>query len=68
MTATQSSKICEISNILATKEDIALLRQDLLKFHVEVEKRFNNIFMWTVGTGIGVVGLIFSVIKLFIVK
>ncbi|MDQ6762463.1 MAG: hypothetical protein M3015_07530, partial [Bacteroidota bacterium] len=64
----QSSKICEISNILATKEDIALLRLDLLKFHVEVEKRFNNIFMWTVGTGIGVVGLIFSVIKLFIVK
>ncbi len=62
------TKLAEKSNILATKEDIALLRQDLLKFQVEVEKRYNNIIMWTVGTGIGVVGLIFSTIKLFIVK
>lgn len=66
------SKIAEKSNILATKGDIASLKselkEDLLKFQVDVEKRFNSIVMWTVGTGIGVVGLIFSVIKLFIVK
>ncbi len=47
--------------VLSTKED-------LLKFQVDVEKRFNNIILWIVGTGIGVVGLIFSIIKLFIIK
>lgn len=66
------TKIEEKSNILSTKADISSLKselkQDLLKFQVDVEKRFNSLVMWTIGTGIGVVGLIFSVIKLFIVK
>ncbi len=55
-------------NVLATKQDISLLKEDLLKFQVDVEKRFNNSIIWVVGTGIGVVGLIFSIIKLFIIK
>ncbi len=66
------TRIEEKSNILSTKADISSLKselkQDLLKFQVDVEKRFNSLVMWTIGTGIGVVGLIFSVIKLFIVK
>ena len=65
-------KIEEKSNILSTKADISSLKselkQDLLKFQVDVEKRFNSLVMWTIDTGIGVVGLSFSVIKLFIVK
>ena len=47
--------------ILTTKED-------LLKLQVDVEKRFNSMILWIVGTGIGVVGLILSIIKLFIIK
>ncbi len=57
MKTTQSFKI----TILTTKED-------LLKFQVDVEKRFNSMILWIVGTGIGVVGLILSIIKLFIIK
>ena len=60
------NKFDKEKNILSTKEDIHLLRQDVLKFHVDVEKRFNTMILWTVGTGVGVVGLIFSIIKLFV--
>lgn len=62
------SKLENKSNVLATKEDISLLKQDLLKFQVDVEKRFNNNIIWIVSTGIGVVGLILSIIKLFLIK
>jgi demethoxyubiquinone hydroxylase (CLK1/Coq7/Cat5 family) len=59
-------------NVLATKEDLLKLKEelkeDLLRFQIDVEKRFNNNVLWIVGTGIGIVGLIFSIIKLFIVK
>ena len=55
-------------DMLSTKNGISLLRQDILKLHADMERRFNNIIMWLVGTGVGIVGLIFTVIKLFIVK
>ncbi len=45
-----------------------MLKEDLLRFQIDVEKRFNSNILWTVGTGIGVVGLIFTIIKLFIIK
>ena len=54
--------------MLSTKNGISLLRQDILKLHADMERRFNNIIMWLVGTGVSIVGLIFTVIKLFIVK
>jgi hypothetical protein len=62
------TKIENKVNILATKGDIALLREDLLKFQIDVEKRFYNSILWVVGTGVGVIGLIISIIKLFIIK
>ncbi|MEO8820238.1 MAG: hypothetical protein ABI267_08065 [Ginsengibacter sp.] len=62
------SKLENKSNVLATKEDISLLKQDLLKFQIDVEKRFNNNIIWIVSTGIGIVGLILSIIKLFLIK
>ena len=67
MTTTQA-KIESKANILATKEDISILKEDLLKFQIDVEKRFNSSILWVVGTGIGVVGLILSIIKLFLIK
>ena len=62
----------EIEEIIEAKVEskmtVLSTKEDLLKFQVDVEKRFNNIILWIVGTGIGVVGLIFSIIKLFIIK
>jgi hypothetical protein len=62
------TKIENKSNTLATKGDIALLKEDVLKFQIDVEKRFYNSILWIVVTGIGVAGLVFSMIKLFIIK
>jgi hypothetical protein len=62
------NKFDKEKNLLTTKEDIHLLRQDILKFQVDVEKRFNSMTLWIVGTGIGVTGLIFSILKLFVAK
>jgi len=66
------AKVDEKVNILSTKEDLLKvkeeLKEDLLRFQIDVEKRFNNSILWTVGTGIGIVGLIFSMIKLFLIK
>lgn len=62
------TKMDSKSNVLATKDNISLLKQDLLKFHLDVEKRFNGNIIWIVGTGIASVGLIFSIIKLFVIK
>lgn len=49
------NKISKEKEIIATKEDISRLE-------VKLETRFNQLIMWMVGTGIGIVGLI----KLFI--
>ena len=35
---------------LSTKEDIFLIREGLLKFQLEVEKRFNANILWIVGS------------------
>ena len=62
----------EIEQIVETKVEskmtILTTKEDLLKLQVDVEKRFNSMILWIVGTGIGVVGLILSIIKLFIIK
>jgi len=62
----------EIEQIIEIKVEnkitILTTKEDLLKFQVDVEKRFNSMILWVVGTGIGVVGLILSIIKLFIIN
>jgi hypothetical protein len=58
------NKFADKKETLATKEDISLIRQDLLKFQVDVEKRFNQMIIWTVSTGIAIIGLIVAFIKL----
>lgn len=50
------NKIEQRKEILATKEDI-------LNFKVDVEKRFNQLIIWTVSTGLAVVGLIIAFLK-----
>jgi hypothetical protein len=41
-----------------------VIKEDLLKLQVEIEKRFNQQIIWTVGTGIAVAGLVLAIIKL----
>ncbi len=59
---------------LATKQDLALLRQDMtsemaslrqdiLKFQIDMERRFNQMIIWMVSTGIGIVALLTAVLK-----
>ena len=69
------NKIAEKKDVLATKEDIGRLeknilaiKEDVLRLESHFERRFNNLIMWLVGTALVTVGLIFTVIKLFIVK
>lgn len=50
--------------IFATREDISSLKEDVLRFQSEVEKRFNQLIIWTVSTGIAVVGLLLAFLKL----
>jgi hypothetical protein len=38
-------------------------KEDLLKLQVEIEKRFNQLILWVVGTGIAVAGLILAIMK-----
>ena len=41
-----------------------VIKEDLLKLQVEIEKRFNQQIICTVGTGIAVAGLVLAIIKL----
>ena len=74
MTATQEieqiieTKIENKSSVLFTKEDGAGLKQAMLKFQIDVEKRFNSMINWVVGTGIGIVALLFSNMNIFFIK
>ncbi|HET7118033.1 MAG TPA: hypothetical protein VFI29_16165 [Hanamia sp.] len=69
------TKIDSKSDVLTTKGDLALLKEDIFlfkedfyKFQISVEKRFNNLIIWVVGTGIAAVGLIFTMMKVFLIK
>ncbi|MBA2562402.1 MAG: hypothetical protein H0V14_05715 [Chitinophagaceae bacterium] len=57
------AKVDAKKDILATKEDLHLIKEDILKFQVDVEKRFNSIILWIVGTGVGTTGLIFQILN-----
>lgn len=50
-------KIDARKEILATKEDIA-------RIELAVEKRYNNLILWIVSTGIAVIGLLLAFLKL----
>ncbi len=50
-------KIDQRKEILATKEDIA-------RIEIAVEKRFNNLVLWIVSTGVAIVGLLLAFLKL----
>jgi len=41
-----------------------VIKEDLLKLQVEIEKRFNQQILWVVGTGIAVAGLVLAIVKL----
>ncbi len=55
-------------NSLSTKEDIYRLEQKILEMQATLERRFNAIIMWTIGTGVGMIGVLITIFKLFINK
>jgi len=62
------TKVENKSSVLFTKEDGSALKQDMLKFQIEMEKRFNSMIIWVVGTGVGIVALLFSLINIFFIN
>ena len=52
----------------ATKYELQQTKEILLKFQIRFNKRMDSMILWIVGTQIGVVILIFLIIKLFITK
>jgi len=62
------TKIAEKKDTLATKEDILKLqketKEDILKLQIDIEKRFNHLVIWVVGTTIALGGLIIAITKL----
>ncbi len=40
-----------------------VIKEDLLKLQVEIEKRFNHLILWVVGTGLAVAGLVLAILK-----
>ncbi|MBA4198186.1 MAG: hypothetical protein C0459_11600 [Chitinophaga sp.] len=57
------NKFFDTKNQLATKEDVSSIKQDILRVQVDIEKRFNNMIIWIVSTGLAVVGLILAFLK-----
>jgi hypothetical protein len=62
------TKVENKSSVLFTKEDGSALKQDVLKFQIEMGKRFNSMIIWVVGTGVGIVALLFSIINIFFIN
>ena len=65
------TKIVEKKDTLATKEDIGFLknemiklREDSLKLQIDMEKRFNQLTIWIVGTSFALAGIVIAVVKL----
>lgn len=62
------NKLADKKDVLATKEDIARLDLRITALEVLLEKRFNHLTTWVVGTMLACFGLMITVIKLFVVK
>jgi hypothetical protein len=54
----------EIKLKIVTKQTL-VSKEDLLKLQVEIEKRFNQLILWVVATGIAVAGLILTIMKFY---
>lgn len=54
----------ERKGLLATKEDIFLVKQDIADLRLEVERGFKDNLKWTIATLLVVSGLIIAAIKL----
>ncbi len=55
-------------SILTSKGDVLALKEEILKFRLDVEKRFYNNILWTIGSVLTGVGLLFTMIKVLLVK
>ena len=60
MTAALSLKIYEVLG----KKDILATKEDLLKLQIDMEKRFNQLTIWIVGTFIALAGIIIAIAKI----
>ncbi len=45
-------------------KQMLVAKEDLLKLQIEIEKRFNQLILWVVGTGLAVAGLVLAILKL----
>ena len=50
--------------VLATKQDISLLKEDILNLRVDIEKRFNQNIIWIDSSAIAIIGLLLAFLKL----
>lgn len=65
------NKFEQSKNSFATKEDIGELRvaiqeikTEIISSRVEMEKRFNSMLMWVIGTMIALIGIVIAILKL----
>ena len=60
--------ITEIEQIIETKiadkKDVLATKEDLLKLQIDMEKRFNQLTIWIVGTAIALAGIVIAIAKL----
>jgi hypothetical protein len=47
----------------SSPKDMPPTKEDLLRIQIDIEKRFNQLTIWVVGTGIGLAGIIIAVAK-----
>jgi hypothetical protein len=54
----------KVDNKFEDAKQTLVAKEDLLKLQLEIEKRFNQLIIWVVGTGIAVASLVIAVVKL----
>ena len=53
-----------VENKIESKKEVLSTKEDILNLKIDIEKRFNQDIIWTVSTGIAVVGLLPAILKL----
>jgi hypothetical protein len=53
-----------IETKIADKKDVLATKEDLLKLQIDMEKRFNQLTIWIVGTAIALAGIVIAIAKL----
>jgi len=60
--------VTEIEQITATKisdeKDVLATKVDLLQLQIDIEKRFNQLTIWIVGTLLGLAGIVIALARL----